>query len=172
MTRGASEDKALKDISSTTSLIGKIKLHEWSIAKGIVGSLASLQKERKAKIRKVEVGVGQLSGIEVEILRYALETLGEIEDLKGVDYMVAIREGRFKCLKCGHEWDFKDSVKSLKEFSKETYGVEEPEGLESPLHFFPQLITVFMKCPKCGSSDMEVAGGMDTVIERAILEDQ
>lgn len=145
-------------------------MHEWSIAKGIVESLASFQYERKSKIRKVEVGVGHLSGIEAEILRYALETLSETEDLKGVNYMVTIREGRFKCSRCGHSWDFKGSERALEEVSKDRYGVEEPEGLESPLHFFPQLITVFMKCPKCSSSDMEVIGGMDTVIERIILE--
>ncbi|MGQ9515558.1 MAG: hydrogenase/urease maturation nickel metallochaperone HypA [Thermoproteota archaeon] len=145
-------------------------MHEWSIATGIVGSLVSLQKEKNSKIRKVEVGVGQLSGIEVEILRYALESLGKAEGLNGVEYVVTIKEGRFKCLRCGHNWDFKDSEEELRAISKETFGVEEPEGLESPLHFFPQLITVFMKCPKCNSSDIEVIDGMDTVIERAILE--
>jgi len=59
-------------------------LHEWSIATGIVESLASFQNERKVKIRKVEVGVGQLSGIEAGILRYALETLGETEEVAGL----------------------------------------------------------------------------------------
>ncbi len=145
-------------------------MHEWSIAAGIVGSLASLQKERNARVRKVEVGVGQLSGIDVDTLRYALCSLGDTEGLKGVDYSVTINEGRFKCLKCGHEWNFNESRETLKEISKETCGVEEPDGLESPLHFFPQLITVFLKCPKCGSSDIDVIGGMDTVIEGAILE--
>lgn len=147
-------------------------MHEWGIASGIIESLASIQKERKTKIRKVEVGVGQLSGIEVETLRFALETLSATEGLKGVSYIVKIREGRFKCLRCGHNWDFKDSEKALKKVSKETHGVEEPEGLELPLHFFPQLITVFIKCPICGSSDMEVIDGTDTVIESVILEDE
>lgn len=145
-------------------------MHEWGIASGIVESLVTLQKDRKAKVLKVGVGVGQLSGIEAEILRYALETLSETEGLKGVNYAVKIREGRFKCLRCGHNWDFKDSENALKEVSRETQGIEEPEGIESPLHFFPQLITAFVKCPKCGSSDMEVIGGMDTVIEEIVLE--
>jgi hydrogenase nickel incorporation protein HypA/HybF len=145
-------------------------LHEWSIATGIVRSLVSLQKEQNSKIRKVEVGVGQLSGIEVEILRYALESLSKIEGLEGVEYIVTTREGSFRCLRCGYNWNFKDSEKQLKTISKEICGIEEQEGLESPLHFFPQLITVFMKCPKCNSSDIDVIDGMDTVIERAVLE--
>ena len=58
----------------------------------------------------------------------------------------------------------------MKEIARETHGIEEPEGIASPLHIFPQLITAFVRCPKCGSSDMEVIGGMDTVIERIDLE--
>jgi hydrogenase nickel incorporation protein HypA/HybF len=145
-------------------------LHEWSIASGIVESLLTLQKDRKAKVLRVEVEVGQLSGIEAEILRYALETLGEAEGLKGASYTVKINEGRFKCLRCGHNWDFRDSEGALKGIAQGAQGIEEPEGIESPLHIFPQLITAFMRCPKCGSSDMEVIGGMDTVIERVDLE--
>ena len=147
-------------------------MHEWSIASGIVESLVALRRDRKAKVLQVEVGVGQLSGIEAEILRYALETLSETEGLKGVNYMVKIREGRFKCSRCGNNWDYKDSRSALKEASRDNQGIEEPEGIESPLHFFPQLITVFVRCPKCGSSDMEVIDGTDTVIESVILEDE
>ncbi|MBO3802763.1 MAG: hydrogenase maturation nickel metallochaperone HypA [Candidatus Brockarchaeota archaeon] len=146
-------------------------MHEWSVASGIIGSLASFQKERNAKVRKVEVGVGQLSGIDVEVLRYALGAMGEGEGLEGVEYVVKIIEGRFECSRCGHEWGYKESEDALKGISREVYGVEEPDGLESPLHFFPQLVTVFLRCPKCGSSDMEVVGGMDTVLESAILDE-
>jgi hydrogenase nickel incorporation protein HypA/HybF len=145
-------------------------LHEWSIANGIVEALLSFQKEHKAKIGEVEIAVGQISGIETGILKYALVTLSEDEVLKAVKYKVYVREAMFKCQRCRYVWDFKECEKGLNDVLSGNQGIEGPEGVEPPLHFLPQLVTAYVRCPKCGSRDMNIIDGMDTVIKQISLD--
>ena len=51
----------------------------------------------------------------------------------------------FKCKRCGEEW----------EFGTEGLGDDEKESM----HFLPETVHAFVKCPKCGSPDFIIKKG-------------
>jgi hypothetical protein len=44
--------------------------------------------------------------------------------------------------------------------------VREPENKEVPVHFLPALYPAFLRCPSCGSSDVELVGGNNVKVTK------
>jgi hydrogenase nickel incorporation protein HypA/HybF len=84
-------------------------MHELSVANSIISSLEKLKDENGFQIlRKVELSIGRLSGIDTEALRFALESLRK-DTILG-DAQLEIREAylRIKCNDCGEETAIRD----------------------------------------------------------------
>jgi len=141
-------------------------LHEWSIAEGVVRTVLAYAEERGiAKVEEVVVSVGELSQLDLEIMREALSMFSGGTLLEGAKFVFVIERAKFKCSRCGATWGFdevRDSVE--KEVGVRVSDVEGGEDL--PLHYLPELVYAYTKCPRCGSRDFEVVGGLGVKIVR------
>ncbi len=117
-------------------------MHEWAIAEAISREVeANLEK---ARIRRVKVILGELQNIDLDVLKQYLEMmLRDVAPNVEIDYET--EEAVFKCRRCGYTWTLADS--SLSEEEREA------------IHFVPEAVRAYVKCPKCSSPDFEVLRG-------------
>lgn len=131
-------------------------MHEWSIAEGIVDTIVIYSlREGAKKVVKAVISIGELSQLNLEILKYAIKALSEGTVMENADIVFQTEEATFKCLNCGYSWSFSDVRKKLLKM----FCSEEAEECDNPVHYVPDLINVFVKCPKCGSPDFEISSG-------------
>jgi hydrogenase nickel incorporation protein HypA/HybF len=128
-------------------------LHEWALAESVVNTVLKYKKEKNLlKVNKVLVKIGKLQQIELDIFSSALEDISKMKDVEG-KFVVEEENVSFKCRICGREWDFEEGVKNLNEDESEY------------VHFIPDVIRVYSKCPECGSPDFEVLKGRGVWID-------
>lgn len=131
-------------------------MHEWTIAEGIVSTVLKYAENHEAKkIVKVNLKVGELSQLDVEILKDAIKMLSQGTIMEEAEIVFKIEKASFKCLNCNYTWDFDSVRKKLLEM----FCGENVEECDNPVHYVPDLINAFIKCPKCGSPDFEIASG-------------
>lgn len=81
-------------------------MHELSVANSIISSLEKLKAENGFEIlRKVDLSIGRLSGVNSEALRFALESLREDTLLGSAVLEINEKDLRIKCNICGAETD-------------------------------------------------------------------
>jgi len=139
-------------------------LHEWSIAESIVVSSAKIAVEQGAsKVVKVYVRVGELSQLELEILKTAINELKrEYDVVKDAEFIFEVEEACCKCLSCGYSWGFSEVKRKINEIFCGSPNIE----CDNPIHYVPDLVNSFIRCPKCGSPDFEVVAGRGVYIAR------
>ncbi|RLE51720.1 MAG: hydrogenase expression protein HupK [Candidatus Methanomethylicota archaeon] len=129
--------------------------HEWALAQAIIESVEDYALSHGIdKVKKVIVKIGELQAIDKEVLSFALnelvKQLGEgkvdIEEFELHD-----EEAVLRCRACGFEWKLRD--------------VKLSEDVAESIHFIPEVVHAFMKCPSCKSRDFEVVKGRGVYIE-------
>ncbi len=134
-------------------------MHEWAVAEGVVDTLLELgKKERAKRIVRVKLRVGELRQIERDLFEFALRELAKGTIAEGMGVEVEVERSVMCCRVCGFKWSF-DEV-------KEKLGEEENEAI----HFLPDILPVYVKCPGCGSVDFEVSEGRGVVIWSVEME--
>ncbi len=127
-------------------------MHEWALAEGIISTALDYGTKHGAKrIEEVVVVLGELQDIEREIVEFALNQLKEGTIAEGAKFTFQEEKAIFKCRNCGHQWDLK-SCDSIEEYRED-------------IHFVPEAVHAFLKCPKCGSRDFEVISGRGVYIK-------
>ncbi len=127
-------------------------MHEWALAESIIRAVEAYAAENKlSKVRLVKVYLGELQAIDAEVLGFALQQLRgeaavEIEEIK-----LLSEEAVFRCNRCGHEWRLSD--------------IELDEAAREAIHFVPEVMHTYIKCPRCGSTDYTVVSGRGIRIE-------
>ncbi len=132
-------------------------MHEWSLASSIVLTTKKIAEEKKVQVKGVDIVVGELSQIDLEILRDALNTLFKEELGWSIDVRIEVEKAKLKCNTCGYEFGFNEVWKQIKEVFCQD--LEPGEECENPIHYVPELASSFIKCPKCGSPDLEIISG-------------
>jgi len=128
-------------------------LHEWALAESVVNTVLKYKEEKNLlKVNEVLVKIGKLQQIEKDIFESALDEISRMKNIEG-KFVIEEENASFKCRICGGEWDFKKGVGGLNK--------EESEYV----HFIPDIIRVYSKCPRCGSPDFEVLKGRGVWIE-------
>jgi hydrogenase nickel incorporation protein HypA/HybF len=117
-------------------------MHEWALAESVIRTITN-RKEFKDK--KVIVYLGELQAIELDIFKFAMDELIK-NNRDNISYKIVVEESRFKCNLCGYEF-------SMSEIKNKTD--EEKENI----HFIPEIVKAFVKCPKCSSVDFEITKG-------------
>ena len=133
-----------------------VTMHEWALAESIIATVADEVKEKGLRrVLAVEVKVGELQQIDLEIFRFLLEGVLKTYDLPldMADITVSGEPGAFKCRACGGDWNFGESRE----------GLEEDEG--EAIHFIPEVARIYMRCPICGSPDFDITQGRGVRIE-------
>lgn len=117
-------------------------MHEWALAESVV---QTVMENDILKGRRVKILLGKLQTIEKDIFEFALNEVMKLQKTK-FDFLIEEVEPEFKCLSCGVVFKLKDIT---------TYDDVEKENI----HFIPEMVKAFSKCPKCGSVDFEITKG-------------
>jgi len=102
--------------------------------------------------------VGALALIDIESLRFALEVLSKGTRFEGAKFEVRVKTPKLRCKRCGYEWSI------------------DAEGLDDEvklfIHFAPDKVYEMLRCPRCGSRDIEVVEGMDVKLKSIRLAEE
>ncbi len=144
-------------------------MHEWSLASGVVLTLRKIVEEKNAKgVKEVKIVVGELSQIDKDILRDAVATLAEEELGYKVSVVIEEEKAKLKCNTCGYEFGFNEAFEQLKRIF--CPDLKPGEECENPVHYVPELVSTYIRCPKCGSPDIEIIAGRGVWIKSVLLE--
>ncbi len=125
-------------------------MHEWALAESILtAAVEAAEKEKLKKITEINIALGELQQIEIDIFRFALDQIIKEQGgkLKKVKIKIENEKSTLKCKICEHIWNFSDILKKLNESESES------------IHFIPEVAFVHTRCPKCGSPDFEITSG-------------
>ena len=126
-------------------------MHEWALAEAILNSAKGIaEKEQLKEVTVVTIKVGELQQIEPQILRFALNQM-KTEIFKNTKFHILKAKSTLKCRVCGTTWQF--NLKKLDSVTAEA------------IHFVPEVAHSYIKCPKCGSPDFEIASGRGVWLE-------
>jgi len=126
-------------------------MHEWALAEAVISTVSQIaEKEGLKEVAEVEIKVGELQQIELDILEFALSQLKTLK-LKNVKFHIKTVKAELKCRVCGQKWIFR----------KEKIDEEIAEAI----HFVPEIAHTYIKCPKCGSPDFEILKGRGIWLE-------
>ncbi len=108
-------------------------MHEWSIAEGIVTVL--LESFKDQKVLEVEIKIGELRDLNIEVLGEALNILSKGTSLEDSRFSIVVSKAVFKCLSCGERWMMDKALEILSgTLDADKYVIEEGEP-EPPIHF-------------------------------------
>ncbi|MEM3536158.1 MAG: hydrogenase nickel incorporation protein HypA [Candidatus Bathyarchaeia archaeon] len=126
-------------------------MHEWALAEAAIAAVSQIaEKEGLREVTAVEIRVGELQQVELDILLFALSQL-KTAKFKNAKFNVRTVKAEFKCRVCGRKWVFsKDKLE---------------ESTAEAIHFVPEIAHTYIRCPKCGSPDFEVLQGRGIWLE-------
>lgn len=116
------------------------------------------RRENAKEIIEIELLMGELQTIDTEILELALNELKKETIAKNARIKFLKQPPKFKCNACEYEW----SILNL----KDALSGDEIESV----HFIPELIHVFIKCPRCSSSDFQIIEGRGITLKGVVLK--
>ncbi|MCW4046550.1 MAG: hydrogenase nickel incorporation protein HypA [Candidatus Bathyarchaeota archaeon] len=126
-------------------------MHEWALAEAVIAAAQQIAEEEKLKeVREVTIKVGELQGVEKDILQFALSQL-KPANFKNANFHITRAKTTLKCRACGNTWLFNE-----KKLGKDTV---------EAIHFVPEVAHTYIKCPKCGSPDFEITEGRGIWLE-------
>ncbi len=126
-------------------------MHEWALAEAILASARQVADQNNLKtVTEVTIRVGELQQVEPPILKFALSQMKE-GIFKDAKFSVRRAKSTLKCRVCGTLWQF--DRKRLDGATSEA------------IHFIPEAAHSYIKCPKCGSPDFEIASGRGVWLE-------
>jgi hydrogenase nickel incorporation protein HypA/HybF len=133
-------------------------MHEAILVEGIISALLEISREKGKHVDYFKVGVGELSQFNVELIRYLLTEMVKGTELENTHVDVEVEEAIVKCLSCGFKLSFQELIDPLSSNEKEA------------IHFLPELISSFCKCPLCSMSDFEIEQGRGVRIVEVRLD--
>ncbi len=117
-------------------------VHEWALAESI---LLYIENQGVRRARRVVVKIGVLQSIDREILEFALREISRERGLEINEFTILEEEPLLKCNRCGFQWSIDPSKIS--------------EDIREAIHFLPESIYAYFRCPNCGSIDFEIVKG-------------
>ena len=126
-------------------------MHEWALAEAVIKTATEIsEKEGLQQVTEVTVKIGELQQVERQIFRFALAQL-KPESMKKAKFRISTAKTTLKCRVCSNTW----------KYDKKKVGKETAEAI----HFVPEAAHSFIKCPKCGSPDFQIAEGRGVWLE-------
>ncbi len=126
-------------------------MHEWALAEAIISSAINIaEKEGLLEVKEVKIKVGELQQVEVDILEFALSEL-KTGKLKNARFVIETVKAKLHCRMCGHMWVFSQNRLD--------------GALREAVHFVPETVHSYIRCPKCGSPDFEILEGRGVLLE-------
>lgn len=113
----------------------------------------------------VDLEVGELMQLDRRAFAEAMKILLTGPRLGGARLRIHLQKASFECEKCGNRWGMAEAEKQLA-LVPEYLRIREPDGKVMPLHFLPYLYQAFVRCPRCGSSDISAVEGKELRLRR------
>jgi len=147
-------------------------MHEWSLASALISALRDrARRSGWAKVISATVRVGSLSMIDLGLLGEALRALSKSSEFERTEFRVEPAVTRFECRRCGRTWSFSEVKKeTLAAVPRDSFVSDESGEQDAPMHYFPELVYAWMKCPGCGSKDYAVRDATGVVLEKVEVE--
>ncbi|MCX8185409.1 MAG: hydrogenase nickel incorporation protein HypA [Sulfolobales archaeon] len=121
-------------------------MHEWAIAEAIAEAVSKYSESRGSRsVKRLIIGLGELQAIDREIFEFALSEIFKLYRLEVLEYVLQSEEAEFKCRSCGFSWRLRD--------------LELSDEDREAIHFLPEAVYAYVKCPKCGSLDYYITKG-------------
>jgi len=130
-------------------------VHEWALAEAIKDYIKNHSRGRG--VEKVIIKLGVLQSIDREILDFALKKLLEEEGIRAKSIVYEEEPVVLKCRRCGYVW------------APDLGGTD--EAIREAIHFVPEAVYSYFKCPKCGSRDFEIVSGRGLAIKEIVVGD-
>jgi len=131
-------------------------VHEWALAEALIRYVKELSKERGVnRISKLVIKLGILQSIDRNVLEFSIMELAKINDLIIESLVFEDEDAVLRCRTCSHVWSLDVS--------------ELNEDVREAVHFVPEVIHTFIKCPKCGSRDFEIVRGRGIAIKEVVF---
>ncbi len=126
-------------------------MHEWALAEAVIKTIKDHPNVKQ--IEKVTVKIGELQQIDMEIFSFAISELKKEYSLDNIEIVLKTEPALLKCRVCGKTWYFSENLKHLDDFIAES------------IHFVPEAFHAFIRCPHCGSPDIEIVKGRGVWID-------
>lgn len=118
-------------------------VHEWALAEAIVATAAKSSGGKRIKV--VKVILGELQNADPQVLELALGELKRGTPMEDAVVQLEVQPAEFECNACRSLWKLSD--------------LSMREGEREAVHFVPELVHAFVRCPSCGSPDFKVVKG-------------
>ena len=129
-------------------------VHEWALAEAIVASAVKASGGRRIKL--VKIILGELQNADPQVLEFALEELKRGTPMEEAQVQLEVQPAECECGVCKSSWRLSD--------------LSIGEGEREAIHFVPELVHAFVRCPSCGSPDFKVVKGRGVWIEGVEVE--
>jgi len=118
-------------------------VHEWALAQAVVAEVEKIVK-RGGRVERIVVYLGELQAVDREVFnQYISMMIEEVSPSTSIEYVE--EKARFSCRVCNSEWSL-DMV-------------ELDEATREAIHFLPEAVYSYIRCPRCGSRDYEIVAG-------------
>lgn len=128
-------------------------MHEWALANAIVETLLAHTGQTR-EVKLLEIRLGRLQSVAPEDIEFWVRELLRERGISVGEISFVEEDVVLRCRRCGHEWKLDPS------------GV--PDTVREYMHFVPETVHAFFRCPKCGSRDYEVVSGRGVSIGRVV----
>ncbi len=133
-------------------------VHEWALAESIADYIEQeLSRTGKNSVSRIVIRLGVLQSIDKEILDFALKEIIKSRGYHVGEIIYEDEEVVLKCRRCGYSWKINPSQLN--------------EAVREAIHFVPEAVYSYFKCPRCGSRDFEIVRGRGISIEEIVLGD-
>jgi len=122
-------------------------MHELSLVEGVIQAVAETSATNGKRVKTVSVRVGELAQFDLRVIRELLTELKKGTPLEGARVQVRLERAKVRCLNCKKQWTFGDIVSPLSNDDKEV------------VHFFPELLSTYSRCPSCRKNYLEIEEG-------------
>jgi len=134
------------------TITSSAEMHEFTIAQGIVDFLRETYSTKGYRITSFKIAIGELSMFDRNIIIDLVRELIKGTELEDAKFTVSIEEAAIKCGTCNQIHTFKELTKSLSNEEKEM------------IHFIPELISSYARCPSCRSRDLKILTGRGVMV--------
>ena len=127
----------------------------------MISTATKVADEQKiAEITEIKIKLGELQQIEKNTFEFALREIIRSQHpiFKKVKIELQVAKAVLRCRACGKDWPFGDIIKRLNSTESEA------------IHFVPEVVHAYIRCPECGSPDFEIAQGRGVWIDSILGE--
>ncbi|ABM80187.1 hydrogenase maturation nickel metallochaperone HypA [Hyperthermus butylicus] len=138
-------------------------MHETSIALSILAAVEDVFRSTPGarRVEKIRIRVGMLSLVDPEALRFALSVVSRDTPAENAEVEIETVRPRFRCPHCGYEWEVGD---------EDVKRIADDPMLATLVHIHPDVVVKYLRCPRCGSTDVEIVEGKGVVLHSVVIE--